>query len=170
MLHSGLSAGERYDEWRRIREGQAKIVIGARSAIFAPLKSLGIIIVDEEHDASYRQDDGSRYHGRDVALVRARNEQAVVVLGSATPSFESSFNAETGKYRILQLKERVDARPLPTVKLVNLKEKQDWVRPFFTQQLYDALKIRLAKKEQTLLFVNRRGFSPFLLCHDPESL
>ncbi|VAX33294.1 Helicase PriA essential for oriC/DnaA-independent DNA replication [hydrothermal vent metagenome] len=166
LLHSGLSAGERYDEWRRIREGQAKIVIGARSAIFAPLKSLGIIIVDEEHDASYRQDEGSRYHGRDVALVRARDEKAVVVLGSATPSFESSFNAENGKYRYLQLKERVDARPLPIVKLVNLKEKKDWVRPFFTQKLYDALKIRLGKKEQTLLFVNRRGFSPFLLCHD----
>ncbi len=166
LLHSGLSAGERYDEWRRIREDRAKIVIGARSAIFAPLKSLGIIIVDEEHDASYRQDEGSRYHGRDVALVRARDEQAVVLLGSATPSFESTFNAEKGKYRTLQLKERIDARPLPTVGLVNLKERQNWVRPFFTQKLYDALKIRLAKNEQSLLFVNRRGFSPFLLCHD----
>lgn len=166
LLHSGLSAGERFDEWRRIRQGQAKIVIGARSAIFAPLQSLGIIIVDEEHDASYRQDEGFRYHARDVALVRGRDEQAIVLLGSATPSFESAFNAENGKYRYLKLTQRVDARPLPIVKCVNLKEKQNWVRPFFTRQLHDALKIRLAKKEQTLLFVNRRGFSPFLLCHD----
>ncbi len=166
LLHSGLSAGERYDEWRRIREGQANIVIGARSAVFAPLPSLGIIIVDEEHDASYRQDEGSRYHGRDVALMRGRNEQAVVLLGSATPSFESTFNAENGKYRYLQLTQRIDARPLPKIRLVNLKEKRDWVRPFFTQTLYEAVKTRLSKKEQSLLFVNRRGFSPFLFCHD----
>lgn len=166
LLHSGLSAGERYDEWRRIQEGKARLVIGARSAVFAPLQSLGIIIVDEEHDASYRQEEGSRYHARDVALVRGRDEKSVVLLGSATPSFESYFNAQSGKYRYLTLKNRVDARPLPQVSLVNLKEKHLWVRPFFTQPLYDALKIRIAQKEQTLLFVNRRGFSPFLLCHD----
>ncbi len=166
LLHSGLSAGERYDEWRRVKEGKAPLVIGARSAIFAPLASVGIIIVDEEHDASYRQGEGSRYNGRDVALVRGRDEKAVVLLGSATPSFETYYNAMQGKYRYLHLPTRIDGRFLPTVSLVNLKEKEEWVRPFFTKRLYRAIKKRITEKEQTLLFVNRRGFAPFLLCHD----
>ncbi len=166
LLHSGLSAGERYDEWRRIREGKVDVAIGARSAIFAPFQSLGAIIVDEEHDASYRQEEGSRYHARDVALVRGRDEGAVVILGSATPSFESYYNAQSGKYALLQLPERIDARPLPLVHLIDLKEKAAWLRPFFTKALVDAIKKRLDAEEQVLLFVNRRGFSPFLLCRD----
>ncbi len=166
LLHSGLASGERFDEWRRIREGDAQVVIGVRSAIFAPLKNVGIIIVDEEHDASYRQEEGSRYHGRDAALVRARDEKTVVILGSATPSFESYFNCKTGKYRKLDLPHRIDTRPLPTVRLVSLKEKETWVKPFFTKTLHDAIKIRLERKEQSLLFVNRRGFSPFIMCQD----
>lgn len=166
LLHSGLSAGERYDEWRRIQEGKAQLVIGARSAIFAPLKNIGIIVVDEEHDASYRQDEGSRYHGRDVALVRGRDEKSVVLLGSATPSFESYFNAQNGKYRYLKLPDRIDFRPLPKVHLIDLKNKETWVRPFVTKALHDAIKVRIARKEQVLLFMNRRGFSPSLLCYD----
>ncbi|MFQ5587575.1 MAG: primosomal protein N' [Nitrospiria bacterium] len=166
LLHSGLSGGERFDEWRRIQAGEAEVVIGARSAIFAPLEDVGVIIIDEEHDSSYRQEEGSRYHGRDAALVRGRDEKSVVILGSATPSFESYFNSEIGKYRKLLLPDRIDTRSLPAVRLVNLKEKASWVRPFFTKALYDAIKTRLAKNEQSLLFVNRRGFSPFLLCQD----
>ncbi len=166
LLHSGLSAGERYDEWRQIQEGKAQLVIGARSAIYAPLKNVGIIVVDEEHDASYRQNEGSRYHGRDVALVRGRDEKSVVVLGSATPCFESYFNAKNGKYHYLNLPSRIDSRPLPQVHLIDLKEKESWVRPFITKQLHDAIKSRIAQKEQVLLFMNRRGFSPSLLCYD----
>ncbi len=164
LLHSGLSAGERYDEWRRIASGEALLAIGARSAIFAPLKSLAVIIVDEEHDASYRQEEGSRYNARDLALVRGRDEKAVVMLGSATPSFESYHNSQTGKYCYLALPDRVETRPLPPVRLLDLKEKSEWIRPFFTKTLFAAIKKRLEAKEQILLFVNRRGFSPFLLC------
>jgi len=166
LLHSGLSPGERYDEWRRIREGEVDVAIGARSAIFAPFRSLGAIIIDEEHDPSYRQGEGSRYHARDVAMVRGRDEKALVILGSATPSFESYYNSQSGKYALLHLPERIDDRPLPTVHLIDLKEKSAWVRPFFTLALIDAIKKRLDAREQVLLFVNRRGFSPFLLCRD----
>ncbi|MFQ5597144.1 MAG: primosomal protein N' [Nitrospiria bacterium] len=166
LFHSGLSAGERLDEWRRIKDGQVDLVIGARSAVFAPFRSLGAIIVDEEHDPSYRQEEGSRYHARDVAIVRGRDEEAVVILGSATPSFESYYNSQNGKYRYLHLPERIGTRPLPKVHLVDLKKTDEWCRPFFTNRLVTAIKDRLAGKEQVLLFVNRRGFSPFLLCRD----
>lgn len=166
LLHSGLSAGERYDEWRRIKEGKALLAIGARSAIFAPMASLGVIIVDEEHDASYRQEEGSRYNARDLALVRGRDEKTVVILGSATPSFESYYNSQTGKYRYLQLPKRIATRPLPPVHLVDLKEKSEWLHPFFTKTLFTAIQKCLDAGEQILLFVNRRGFSPFLLCRD----
>ncbi len=166
LLHSGLSTGERYDEWRRIREGKAQLVIGARSAIFAPLNKVGLIVVDEEHDPSYRQDEGSRYHGRDAALVRGRDEKSVVILGSATPSFESFFNVLMGKYKILQLPHRIDKRVLPEVRLVNMKDKGACVRPYLSKDLYNAIKKRITAKEQTLLFINRRGFSPLILCHD----
>lgn len=166
LFHSGLSPGERYDEWRRIREGKAQIAIGVRSAIFAPFESVGVIIVDEEHDSSYKQDDGVRYHARDTALVRGKQSDAVVVLGSATPSFESFYNSETGKYRLLPLPGRIDARPLPAVAVVDLRKKEDWVRPFLTRPLLSAMEKRLENREQTLLFLNRRGFSPSLLCPD----
>ncbi len=179
LFHSGLSPGERYDEWRRIKEGRALLAIGVRSAIFAPFENVGIIIVDEEQDTSYKQEDRVRYHARDVALVRGKQSNAVVVLGSATPSFESFYNSRTGKYRALSLPGRIDARPLPAVQLIDLKEKAKWVRPFkvgpgaenlrrsaLTQPLLSAIEKRLSAGEQTLLFINRRGFSPSLLCGD----
>lgn len=166
LFHSGLSPGERYDEWRRIRDGKAQIAIGVRSAIFAPFEAVGVIIVDEEHDPSYKQEEGVRYHARDTALVRGKQSNAVVVLGSATPSFESFYNAKTGKYHLLPLPGRIDARPLPAVAVVDLRKKEDWVRPFLTRSLLSAMEKRLEDQEQTLLFLNRRGFSPSLLCPD----
>lgn len=166
LFHSGLSPGERYDEWRRIKEGTARLAIGVRSAIFAPFENVGIIIIDEEQDTSYKQEDRVRYHARDVALVRGKQSNAVVVLGSATPSFESFYNGLTGKYRSLTLPTRIDARPLPAVHLIDLKRKEQWVRPFLTRPLLSAVEKRLALGEQTLLFINRRGFSPSLVCGD----
>ncbi|HZR47794.1 MAG TPA: primosomal protein N', partial [Candidatus Manganitrophaceae bacterium] len=166
LFHSGLSPGERYDEWRRIKEGKALLAIGVRSAVFAPFEKVGVIIVDEEQDTSYKQEDRVRYHARDVALVRGKQADAVVVLGSATPSFESFYNSRTGKYRLLSLPARIDSRPLPAVQLIDLKEKTKWVRPFLTQPLLSAIEKRLSLGEQTLLFINRRGFSPSLLCGD----
>ncbi len=170
LFHSGLSAGERYDEWCRIKEGQARLVIGVRSAIFAPMKEVGVIIVDEEQDSSYKQDEGVRYHARDVALVRARSENAVVVLGSATPSFESYHHSQSGKYRYLHLPDRIEARSLPAVRLVDLRKKEEMVKPFLTRPLIAAIEKRLTEKEQVLLFVNRRGFSSSLLCGDCGAL
>jgi len=166
LFHSGLSPGERYDEWCRIREGKAQIAIGVRSAIFAPFEEVGVIIVDEEHDPSYKQEDGVRYHARDTALVRGKQSNAVVVLGSATPSFESFYNSATGKYHLIQLPNRIDARPLPAATVVDLRKKEDWVGPFLTRPLLSAMERRLEHQEQTLLFLNRRGFSPSLLCPD----
>jgi primosomal protein N' (replication factor Y) len=166
LFHSGLSPGERYDEWGRIKEGKAFLAIGVRSAIFAPFEKIGIIIVDEEQDTSYKQEDRVRYHARDLALVRGKQSNAVVVLGSATPSFESFYNSQIGKYRALSLPARIDARPLPAVQLIDLREKAKWVRPFLTQPLLSAIEKRLSLGEQTLLFINRRGFSPSLLCAD----
>ncbi|MFY9268694.1 MAG: primosomal protein N' [Candidatus Manganitrophaceae bacterium] len=164
LLHSGLSGGERYDEWSRIREGKAQIVIGVRSALFAPLEEVGIIIVDEEHDPSYKQEEGVRYHARDMALVRGKQSNAVVVLGSATPSFESFHNGQIGKYHPLRLPGRIDARPLPMVTVIDLRVKEEWVRPYLTQKLVAAIQKRLDDCEQTILFINRRGFAPSLLC------
>jgi len=166
LFHSGLSPGERYDEWCRIREGKAQIAIGVRSAIFAPFEEVGVIIVDEEHDPSYKQEEGVHYHARDTALVRGKQSDAVVVLGSATPSFESFYNSRNGKYRALQLPSRIDSRPLPAVTVVDLRKKEDWVRPFLTRSLLTAIERRLENGEQTLIFLNRRGFSPSLLCPD----
>lgn len=166
LFHSGLSPGERYDEWCRIREGKAQIAIGVRSAIFAPFEEVGVIIIDEEHDPSYKQDEGVRYHARDTALVRGKQSNAAVVLGSATPSFESFYNSQRGKYRLLRLPNRIDARPLPAVAVIDLRKKEEWVRPFLTRPLLSAIERRLEDREQTLLFLNRRGFSPSLLCPD----
>ncbi|MFQ5543823.1 MAG: primosomal protein N' [Nitrospiria bacterium] len=166
LLHSGLSPGERYDEWRRIQSREVLLAIGVRSAIFAPFSSLGVIICDEEHDASYKQEEGSHYHARDIALVRGREANAVVVLGSATPSFESYYNSQNGKYHYLHLPKRIDNRPLPAITLANLKDRNTLIRPFFTEKLITGIKQRLLKKEQILLFVNRRGFSPSLICRD----
>jgi primosomal protein N' (replication factor Y) len=168
VLHSGLSAGERYDEWRKVKKGLARLVIGARSAIFAPLESLGIIIVDEEHDPSYKQDDKVRYHARDLALVRGKMEDAVVVLGSATPSLESYHNAREGKFRLLSLPNRIDGRPLPEIQVLDMRLEQGEgrERPLFSRPLREALEETVTRGEQAFLFLNRRGFSTFALCRD----
>ena len=168
ILHSGLSPGERYDEWRRVKRGLVKLVIGARSAIFAPLDSLGLIIVDEEHDPSYKQEEKLRYHARDLSLVRGKMEQAVVILGSATPSMESFHNAMERKFHYLSLPRRIDDRPLPEIRIVDMREEKggEKERPIFSRPLEEALKQNAERGEQALLFLNRRGFSSFSLCRD----
>jgi len=163
-LHSGLSAGERYDAWRSITRGQVNIVIGARSAIFAPLPQLGLIIVDEEHDASYKQGEGFRYHARDLALVRGQQQQCPVVMGSATPSLASSYRCEQGSCTLLTLPERVHTGALPAVELVDLRTEA--VRGVLAESLISAITTALEQHQQVLLLLNRRGFAPFLLCTD----
>jgi primosomal protein N' (replication factor Y) len=166
VLHSHLSAGERHDEWHKIRQGRARIVIGARSAIFAPVEPLGLIIVDEEHEHSYKQEEAPRYHARDVAIVRGQMEGAVVVLGSATPSLESYYNCKKGKYTVLELLERADDKKMPLVRVVDMRQtlRKGRVIPIFSPQLKEAIAQRLEKKEQTILFLNRRGYSTSLQC------
>jgi primosomal protein N' (replication factor Y) len=163
VLHSRLSPAERVDAWRRIKNGNIAIAIGARSAIFAPFKNLGLIVVDEEHDQLYKQEDGVRYNARDMALVRGKFNNAVVILGSATPSIETYHNAKTGKYNYLALPERIDKRPMPEAAVVDLRKDKT---SLFSEKLINAIKDRLSKKEQTILFLNRRGFAPVLLCRD----
>jgi primosomal protein N' (replication factor Y) len=164
-LHSGLSRGERYDEWRRIRDGKANIVIGARSAIFAPFQRLGMIIVDEEHETSYKQEEKLRYNARDLAVVRAKLCDAVLILGSATPSLETYHNAVVVKFHLLKLDERIDGKPLPTVEIVDMRtEKAKGV--ILSQKLRNGLSENLATGGQTLLFLNRRGFANFIQCPD----
>ncbi|HNR13279.1 MAG TPA: primosomal protein N' [Thermodesulfobacteriota bacterium] len=162
QVHSGLSQGERFDEWRRIKNGEATIVIGARSAIFAPVKDLGIIVVDEEHDAAYKQDSRVRYNARDLALVRGTMNQSVVVLGSATPMVETYYNAQTGKLRYLMLSSRVDNRQLPQVEVVDMRTEPPGT--MVSSALREAIRARLQAGQQTLLFLNRRGFARFVLC------
>jgi primosomal protein N' (replication factor Y) len=169
VLHSHLSAGERHDEWHKIRQGRARIVIGARSAIFAPVEPLGLIIVDEEHEHTYKQEEAPRYHARDVAIMRGRMENAVVVLGSATPSLESYYNCKKGKYTLLELPERVDDQKMPHVRVVDMRRAASRQRgkegiPIFSPQLKEAITQRLEKHEQTILFLNRRGYSTSLQC------
>jgi primosomal protein N' (replication factor Y) len=169
VLHSHLSAGERHDEWHKIRQGRARIVIGARSAIFAPVEPLGLIIVDEEHEHSYKQEEAPRYHARDVAIMRGQMENAVVVLGSATPSLESYYNCKKGKYALLELPERVDDQKMPHVRVVDMRQAASHQRgkegiPIFSPQLKEAITQRLEKHEQTILFLNRRGYSTSLQC------
>lgn len=167
LLHSGLSDGERFDEWRRIKEGQATVVVGARSAVFAPLKRLGVIIIDEEHESSYKQEKMPRYHARDVAKWRADFHSCPVVLGSATPSLESRARAQKGVYRWLKLPQRINNKPLPQVSLIDMRQEAKKTRfPDFSQALIDAVEIRLAKKEQVILMLNRRGYSSFMMCRD----
>jgi primosomal protein N' (replication factor Y) len=166
VLHSHLSAGERHDEWHKIRQGRARIVIGARSAIFAPVDPLGLIIVDEEHENTYKQEETPRYHARDVAIMRGRMEGATVVLGSATPSLESYYNCRLGKYTLLELPERVDNQKMPVVRIVDLRQavRKGQSIPIFSPQLKEAITQRLERGEQTILFLNRRGFSSSLQC------
>ena len=166
VLHSHLSAGERHDEWHKIRQGRARIAIGARSAIFAPVEPLGLIIVDEEHEHTYKQEEAPRYHARDVAIVRGQMEGAVVVLGSATPSLESYYNCGKGKYTLLQLPERADDKKMPVVRIVDMRQTVRLGKgiPIFSPQLKDAIASRLERKEQVILFLNRRGYSTSLQC------
>lgn len=166
VLHSGLGRGERYDEWRRAQRGEVRIVVGARSAIFAPLKNLGVIVVDEEHDGSYKQSDTPRYHARDVATVRAKLAGAACVLGSATPSLESYYNSETGKFNRLQLLRRATALPLPEVQLVDMRlaSREQSGQVILSRQLHEEVTGRVAAGEQVILLLNRRGFAPFVLC------
>jgi primosomal protein N' (replication factor Y) (superfamily II helicase) len=166
VLHSHLSEGERHDEWHKIQSGRARIVVGARSAVFAPLENLGLIVVDEEHETSYKQEEAPRYHARDVAVVRAKMEQCVVLLGTATPSLESYHNAVQGKYRLLNLTRRVDACQMPLMRIVDLRlaRRKEKVAAILSEQLRTAITGRLERHEQTILFLNRRGFSTSLLC------
>jgi primosomal protein N' (replication factor Y) len=167
VLHSELSAGERHDQWWRIREAEARVVVGARSAVFAPVPELGIVVVDEEHDASYKQDESPRYHGRDVAVVRAQLEGCPVLLGSATPSVESHSNALKGKYHGLSMPRRIGPRRLPQVEVVDRREMiKAGGDPILGPTLRDALGARLDRGEQALLLLNRRGYATCLLCRE----
>ncbi len=167
VLHSNLSQGERFDEWHRIRKGVARIVIGARSAVFAPLPDLGLMLVDEEHENTYKQENVPRYHGRDVAVLRAAFEGCAIVLGSATPSLESWHNTQTGKYTLLRLDQRVDAQSMPLVRTVDMRleaAKHKGAVAILSDKLRTALEQRLEKGEQSILFLNRRGFARSLQC------
>jgi primosomal protein N' (replication factor Y) len=168
LLHSGLTSGQRFDQWNRIAQGQTDIVIGARSAVFAPLAEPGLIIVDEEHDSSYKQDDGFRYHGRDLAVLRASQSNAVVILGSATPSVNSYYHANTGKYKLLNLDKRIEDRPLPRVEVIDMQSiiTVSGKAPVFSPVLIKNLRENLTRGEQSLIFLNRRGFANFMICKD----
>ncbi|MBO3091049.1 primosomal protein N' [Schleiferilactobacillus harbinensis] len=167
VLHSGLSDGEKYDEWRRIQHQQAKIVVGARSAVFAPLTNIGVIIIDEEHESSYKQDDSPRYHARNVALHRAKTFHCPVILGSATPSLESRARAEKGVYTLVRLPERINERPLPPVHIIDMRQAGGArVTPDFSPELLSALENTLAKHEQSVLMLNRRGYSAQAMCRN----
>lgn len=164
-LHSALSEGEKYDEWRRIARGEASIVIGARSAIFAPLKNIGIIIMDEEHSDSYKQGDKSpRYHARDIAIWRAKHHSCPVLLGSATPSLESMARAEKGVYQLLVLKERVNGKSLPNVEIIDMNKEAKNGTSHITNRLLSEVSSCIDRGEQAILFLNRRGFSTFVTC------
>jgi len=166
ILHSNLSTGERYDEWRRIRRGDARIAIGTRSAVFAPLENIGLVVVDEEHDPSYRQHESPFYNARDVAVMRAHLAGAIVVLGSATPAMESFYNAQTGKYTYLRLPERIGGRGLATAELIDMREvfKRFGKDVALSPELLDAIVETHARGEQVIILLNRRGFSQFVLC------
>ena len=164
VLHSGLSEGERYDQWQKIRRGEAMVVLGARSAIFSPMENLGLIIVDEEHDGAYKQEDKLKYQGRDLALLRGSRCGAVVVLGSATPSLESFYAAQTGKYGLLTLRERIGEGGLPPVDVVDLRYDSGRSRGALTPVLKAALGEVLDKSGQALLFINRRGLAGLPIC------
>ncbi|AOV08312.1 primosomal protein N' [Sporosarcina ureilytica] len=167
VLHSALSAGEKYDEWRKIHRGEVKVVVGARSAIFAPFENLGIIILDEEHESTYKQEESPRYHARDVAIKRSEYYKCPVILGSATPSLESYARASKDVYTLLTLKNRAKSQQLPEVEVVDMREQlKSGNRSMFSIPLAEAIRERLERNEQIILFLNRRGFSSFVLCRD----
>ena len=166
IQHSGLSNGERHDQWHRIKRGEVDVVVGTRSAVFAPVERLGLIIVDEEHDGSYKQEESPRYHGRDAAIIRARQADALVVLGSATPSMESYHNATVGRYERVVLPHRVLERPLPAVKIVDMREElaTHGAEAILSSQLLEGIRDRLERGEQSLVLLNRRGYAASVLC------
>lgn len=167
VLHSGLSTGEKYDEWRKIHRKEVKLVVGARSAVFAPFENLGMIIIDEEHESSYKQEEMPRYHAKDVAIERAGRHQCPVVLGSATPSLETYARAKKGVYTLLSLKHRVNHQQLPHVSLIDMREElRNGNRSMFSEELMLRLKEVLERKEQAVLFLNKRGYSSFVMCRD----
>ncbi|WP_125711646.1 primosomal protein N' [Companilactobacillus kedongensis] len=167
VLHSGLSSGERYDEWTRIENGSVQVVVGARSAVFAPLKNIGLIIIDEEHEASYKQDDNPRYHARDVALWRAKKHNCPVVLGSATPSLESRARAQKGVYQLIRMKKRINQQPLPHVQIVDMRDSENSaVKGDLSPLLQDKLWRILKRHEQAIILLNRRGYSSFMMCRE----
>ena len=168
ILHHRLSEGERFDEWHRIRRGEAKIVIGARSALFSPVHNLGLIIVDEEHDAAYKQTEESPcYHARDVAVMRAKLTHSTVILGSATPSLESYYNCQNGKYTLNTLSTRPDAAQMPRVSIIDMRREWEKAQGYtlFSEALIEGIKTRFTRGEQTILFLNRRGYHTSQLCH-----
>jgi primosomal protein N' (replication factor Y) len=166
ILHSALSDQERAEQWHRIKRGEARMVVGTRSAIFAPVSDLALIIVDEEQDSSYKQEETPRYNARDVAVMRAKMANAVVVLGSATPSLESYYNASKHKYALLQLPDRVEQRPLPEVELIDMKQEfqETGTEQVISRKLAEEIRERLERKEQVMILLNRRGYSPVALC------
>lgn len=167
VLHSGLSLGEKYDEWRKIQRREVQVAVGARSAIFAPFRNLGIIIIDEEHETSYKQEDNPRYHARDVAIERGKYHQCPVVLGSATPSLESYARAKKGVYSLLSMPHRMNPLGLPQVEIVDMREElRAGNRSMFSRVLLEKMKERIERKEQIVLFLNRRGYSSFIMCRD----
>jgi primosomal protein N' (replication factor Y) len=166
ILHSGMSDAERAEQWHRIRSGEARMVVGTRSAVFAPVPDLALIIVDEEHDSSYKQEETPRYHARDVAVMRAKMSNAVAVLGSATPSLESYYNARKHKYALVELPDRVQDRPLPEVELVDMKHEfhETGQEQVLSRKLLEEIRERLERREQVMVLLNRRGYSPVMLC------
>ena len=166
ILHSAFSDSERADQWRRIRSDVAKVVVATRSGVFAPVQNIGLIVVDEEHDGSYKQEETPRYNGRDVAVVRAQAAGATVVLGSATPSLESRYNVEREKYTLLELPDRIEARPMPVVTLIDMREEflETRRQAVFSRGLVDAMRAKIEVGEQIMLMLNRRGFSTFVAC------
>jgi primosomal protein N' (replication factor Y) len=168
VLHSGLRPRERLAEWRRVRRGQARVVLGARSAIFAPAEDVGLVVVDEEHESAYKQDEAPRYHGRELAIARGRLEGAVVILGSATPSLESWERARRGAYRLSLLPRRVGARPLPEVVLVDMRKefRETGSTSPLSRRLLQALEAAAGRGEQAIVLINRRGYASFVLCRE----
>ena len=170
ILHSSLSASERYDQWWRARRGEVDVAIGPRSALFTPFQRLGIIVVDEEGDGAYKQEETPRYHARDLAVLRAQMREIPVILGSATPSLESRENAARGKYTLLMMNDRVEARPLPEVEIIDLRgekaEKEDRGLIIFSSRMKDVLRSTFAAGEQAIILINRRGYAPYLLCRE----
>ncbi|MCK8826913.1 primosomal protein N' [Natroniella acetigena] len=167
VLHSQLSTGERFDEWRKIKAGEVKIAVGARSAVFAPFEDLGIIIIDEEHETSYKQGEHPKYHAREVAVKRAELNGAVTILGTATPSLEAYYRTQAGDYQLLGLSTRIDDRPLPPVEVVDMREElKDDNRSMFSRLLQEKLAQMLEQNEQSIIFLNRRGFSTFVQCRE----